>query len=60
MNLGLMITLLKLFEESGLTAKKAPPDFKTDTKKVGDFCDSTFGLPPGTICVNNKIQPRLR
>ena len=59
MNLGLIITLLKLFEESGLT-KKAPPDFKTDTKKVGDFCDSSFGLPPGTICVNNKIQPRLR
>jgi hypothetical protein len=25
MNLGVMITLLKLFEESGLTRKTAPP-----------------------------------
>ena len=55
-----LFTLLIFFEESGLTPKKAPPDFKTDTKKVGDYCESSFGLPPGTICVNNKIQPRLR
>jgi len=45
MNLGLMITLLKLFEESGLTAKKAPPVISEALKEKKFFHELGLKIP---------------
>jgi hypothetical protein len=49
-----IITLLQLLLDSGAVSPKAP------TKSVGDYCEGQFGLPPDTVCVNNRVQPRLK
>ena len=51
-----LITLLKLLVDSGAVSPKAP------TKSIGDFCEGSgdLGMPPDTICVNNRVQPKLK
>ena len=59
MNLGSLLIMLKLAMDSGFTVSpKTEPT--TPTKAIGDYCESSFGLPPNSICVNNKVQPRLK
>ena len=51
--------MLKLAMDSGFTVSpKTEPT--TPTKAIGDYCDSSVGLPPNTLCVNNRVQPRLK
>ena len=65
-----LLPLLKLLIDSGAGSPKAPTEVKEEKKtfeeifgepekKVGDYCESSFGLPMGTVCVNNRVQPRL-
>jgi len=60
-----LIPLLKLIIDSGAVSPIAPTDVTTKKfgepeKKVGDYCENSFGLPIGTVCVNNRVQPRLK
>jgi len=59
MDLGSLLVLLKLagdmeFTVSPKTNGLPPP------KAIGDYCESSVGLPPNTLCVNNRVQPRLK
>jgi len=57
MNLGSLLIMLKLAMDSGFTVS---PKTEPTTSQVGDYCESSVGLPPNTLCVNNRIQPRLK
>ena len=60
MNLGSLLVMLKLAMDSGFTVSPKTNGPTTPPKEIGDYCESSFGLPPGTICVNNRVQPRLK
>ena len=65
MNPQSIIYLIKLMLETGALSPVVAPatfeeTFKEPEMKVGDYCENSFGLPIGTICVNNRVQPRLK
>jgi hypothetical protein len=60
MNLGSLLIMLKLAMDSGFTVSPKTNGPTTPTKAIGDYCDSSVGLPPNTLCVNNRVQPRLK
>ena len=45
MNLGVLITVLKLFEESGLTKPKTPPVISKELKKRKEFIELGLKRP---------------
>jgi len=53
-----------MLETGALSPVVAPATFEETFKepemKVGDYCENSFGLPIGTVCVNKKVQPRLK
>ena len=61
-----LIPLIKLILEMGVFSPVAPTTetfeekFEVPGKKIGDYCESGFGLPVGTYCLNNKVTPRLK
>ena len=61
MDLGSLIVLLKLAQDSGFTVSpQTEPTAPPKELAIGDNCpqDNTT-LPLGTHCVNGRVQPRL-
>jgi hypothetical protein len=67
MNPQSLIYLIKLMLETGALSPVVAPatkifeeKFEVSEKKVGDYCESGFGLPVGTYCHNNIVTPKFK
>jgi len=60
MNLGPLVVLLKLFQDSGIVSP--PPAVPAGDRElmIGEYCpQENTRLPKGAICVNNRVMPKL-